>query len=134
MGLLVLDAEALAAERTIETKHLRFVWAEDTGAYRIEDKQGGVTWQSNPDLPRFGEVGLPPFGFVLEAPEFVAFHALTRSDVAYPQPVLYTVRAEDGRPLARGRKVRVFHGFGHGALRFQRQTVSTASETRIEFR
>lgn len=59
-----------------------------------------------------GKVRLPPYGFLVDSPTFVAFHALNWNGVNYSSAPLFTLRSLDNRPLARSRKVRVFHGFG----------------------
>jgi hypothetical protein len=56
-----------------------------------------------------GEVVLPTFGFLVEAPDFLVFHALSWGGRRYQKPVLFTIRVEDGR-------ARIFHGFGDAHL------------------
>ena len=64
-----------------------------------------------------GDTVLPPGGFLIEAPTFVAFHALNWNGLAYADAPLFTLRSADGQPLARSRSVRVFHGFGDPRVR-----------------
>lgn len=64
-----------------------------------------------------GKVVLPPYGFVIESPTFVAFHALSWNGVEYEEPVLFSIRSLDGKSLNESRKVRVFHGFGDQRLK-----------------
>ncbi|MBK7641672.1 MAG: hypothetical protein IPJ19_01260 [Planctomycetes bacterium] len=59
-----------------------------------------------------GEVTLPQYGFLVESPEFLAFHATRRAALEYPGGALFTLRAEQGSTLANARRIRVFHGFG----------------------
>jgi hypothetical protein len=65
---------------------------------------------------------LPPFGFVVQSPTFVAFHALDWQGVRYPRPALFAIRSLDGQPLDRSKRIRVYHAFGSPklALRTQR--------------
>jgi hypothetical protein len=65
----------------------------------------------------FGEVVLPPFGFVIESPTFVAFLARQWNGLRYESPPLFTLRSLDGQPLDRSRRIRVFHGFGDARVR-----------------
>jgi len=64
-----------------------------------------------------GRVVLPRWGFVVEAPGFVAFCAKRWDGRDYPEGALFTVRAADpGTAFAASRRVRVFHGFGDPVL------------------
>jgi hypothetical protein len=80
-----------------------------------------------------GEVVLPPFGFLIESPTFVAFHALSWGGMKYASPVLFTIRSLDGRPISESRKVRVFHGFGEQELRIRGRTYRVAKEETLVF-
>jgi len=64
-----------------------------------------------------GMISLPPDGFLVESPEFVAFHALSWNGQTYASAPLFTLRSLDGLPLARSRKVRVFHAFGESKIK-----------------
>jgi hypothetical protein len=74
-----------------------------------------------------GEITLPPYGFLVESPEFVAFHAQNWNDVSYTNAPLFTLRAKDGQPLGKSRQVRVFHAFGDPRIKLGSsvQTVTT---------
>jgi len=63
-----------------------------------------------------GEILLPPFGFVIRSPMFIAFHAASFNGLRYDDPPLFTLRSLDDRPLERSRRIRVFHGFGDARL------------------
>jgi hypothetical protein len=63
-----------------------------------------------------GETTLPQFGFLIESPGYVAFHATRRGAIDYPGGALFTLRAEGSPTLSRAAKVRVFHGFGPAAV------------------
>ncbi len=79
-----------------------------------------------------GEVVLPPFGFVVEGPTFVAFHARTWNGLTYDAPVLFTLRSLDGQPLSRSRRLRVFHAFGDARLKLGRQINRVERESVVE--
>ncbi len=74
------------------------------GLHRVESAGGGT-------------VELPRFGFLVESPRFVAFHALSWGGRRYTAPVLFTLRSLDDRPLTRSSRVRVFHGWGEPEVR-----------------
>ncbi len=75
-----------------------------------------------------GEVVLPPCGFLVESPTFVAFHASAYGGLAYEDPPLVTLRSLDGRPLAESGKVRLWHGFGDPRVRFRGKERRVARE------
>jgi hypothetical protein len=77
-----------------------------------------------------GEVLLPPYGFLVESPGFVAFHALSWNSVEYERPVLFTLRPLDGKPLHRSEKVRVYHGFGDARLNWRGRLIEVRREMR----
>jgi hypothetical protein len=60
---------------------------------------------------------LPPYGFLVEAPTFIAFHALNWNGVRYDEPPLFTLRSLDGKLLNRSQRVQVFHGFGDSRIK-----------------
>ena len=80
-----------------------------------------------------GEVTLQPFGFVIESPTFVAFHAMSWDGLKYDRPVLFTIRSLDGKPIKTSQKIRVFHGFGEAKLKLRGKTFTTAKEEILEF-
>jgi hypothetical protein len=77
-------------------------------------------WRSNSG----GEIMLPPNGFLVESPAFVAFHSLDWNGISYSAAAapLFTLRSMDGKPLENSAKVRVYHGFGDARLRFRGRT------------
>lgn len=78
-----------------------------------------------------GEVVLPQWGLLVEAPQFVAFHATRWAGRDYPEGVLFTIRAEDGKPLATARKLRLFHGFGNPELVWQGRNLRVEREATV---
>ena len=78
-----------------------------------------------------GEVLLPPDGFLVEGPAFVAFHALSWNGLRYDAPVLFTLRSLDGEPLASSGRVRVYHGFGEARVKVGRSVRTVAKEETV---
>jgi len=60
---------------------------------------------------------LPPLGFVIESPEFIAFHAKSWNGVNYNKSTLFTIRSLDKKPINKSKKIRVFHGFGDSKIK-----------------
>jgi hypothetical protein len=79
-----------------------------------------------------GEVELPPFGFVVESPTFIAFHALSWNGLHYDAPVLFTVTALDGKSFGQTERVRVFHAFGDARLKWRDSIESVEKEVMIQ--
>lgn len=66
-----------------------------------------------------GDVVLPPWGFVVEGPRFVAFHARRWNGEEYGKGALFTLQAKDNKDLKNSHRVRVFHAFGPANLRWR---------------
>jgi hypothetical protein len=66
-----------------------------------------------------GDVILPPWGFVIEGPGFVAFHARQWAGQDYGKGALFTLRAIDRENLKDTHQVRVFHAFGPATLQWK---------------
>ena len=79
-----------------------------------------------------GEVILPPYGFLIESPTFLAFHTLKWNEMEYDSPVLFTLRSLDGKPISESERVRVFHGFGDTRFAWRDGVVKVGKETTIE--
>lgn len=72
---------------------------------------------------RFGpSVALPPNGFLVESPTYVAFHARNWAGLTYKSSPLFTLQSLDGKPLAQSHRVRVFHGFGDNLVQVGKST------------
>ncbi|MBK9140067.1 MAG: hypothetical protein IPM17_15070 [Verrucomicrobia bacterium] len=117
----------LTADRAVQES----MFGEGEDAVTVTVNFGGSVHHAR--HPLGGDVALPQFGFLVAGPRFLAFHASTWDGVSYPQPVLFTLRAEDDLPLAQSRAVRVFHGFGDGELRFRGRSVATNNEVILAF-
>jgi hypothetical protein len=76
-----------------------------------------------------GDVVLPAKGFLVEAPQFVAFLAQGWNGMHYDEPVLFTLRSADGQPLSHSAKVRVFHGFGEPRLKLAAREIQVERES-----
>ena len=79
-----------------------------------------------------GTVVLPPWGFVVEAPRFIAFYTRRWAGVDYPSGALFTIASLDGRRLSSSRRVRIFHGFGKPTLRWRGTTHQVRREAILE--
>lgn len=79
-----------------------------------------------------GDVLLPPYGFIIESPTFVAFHALSWNRLTYDRPVLFTIRSIDGFSIPFSSKIRIFHGFGDPRIRLKDDTINVIKEQIIE--
>jgi hypothetical protein len=58
----------------------------------------------------------------------VAFHASSWAGRQYDAPVLFTLRSEDGKPLERSRRVRIYHGFGDSEVRLGRRPLQVLKQ------
>jgi hypothetical protein len=66
---------------------------------------------------RFGPVALlPPWGFLVRTPRFLAFYAKSWGGHPYKDGALFTVTAAGSEGLASAKTLRVFHGFGEPTL------------------
>ena len=79
-----------------------------------------------------GEVELPPFGFIIEATTFVAFHASSWNGLHYEAPVFFTLRSVNRESLDFAKQVRVFHGFGDARLKLRDSIERVDKEAVIE--
>jgi hypothetical protein len=61
---------------------------------------------------------LPPFGFIVKAPTFMAFHANSWNGVKYPKPAMFTISSLDERAINEAIQIRIFHAFGEPRVRF----------------
>ena len=114
---------------TSDRKVQRTVFGEGADRVEVVVNAGGknFTHQSRSG----GAMILPPYGFLIESPTFVAFHALSWNGLAYPSAPLFTLRSLDGQPLDRSTQIRVYHGFGDGRLKVGKVTREVAKEAMI---
>jgi len=58
-----------------------------------------------PTKSRFGRnVILPPYGFLIESPTFVAAHVREWNRSTHPEGVMFTLRSQDGKDLRRQKR------------------------------
>ena len=79
-----------------------------------------------------GETSLPQFGFLIESPGFVAFHATRRGTREYAGGALFTLRALDGGALAKARQIRVFHAFGPEGIDVEGRSFEVRREVLVD--
>ncbi len=77
---------------------------------------------------QLGDNTVPPYGFIVESPQFVAFCATRYNGVDFTSPTLFTARSLDDKPLRESGQVRIFHGFGDQRLRLFDKEFSVAKE------
>ena len=77
---------------------------------------------------RIGDDVVPANGFIVESPGYVAFCATRYEGLDYAEPVLFTVRSLDGKPIAESSQVRIYHGFGDGRIRLAGHDFQVARE------
>ena len=104
--LLMAGHQFLTPDRKVE----RSVFGEGTGAVEVVVNAGAGAYLCSSRLG--GQVELPPGGFLVESPTFVAFHASSWAGTRYESLPLFTLRSLDGQPLAQSHRVRVYHAFG----------------------
>ncbi len=62
------------------------------------------------------ELILPPYGFFVRYPFFLAFHALRVNGHSYDRPVFYVIRSLEGKMIYRAKQVNIYRGFGSPTL------------------
>ncbi len=55
---------------------------------------------------------LPPYGFLIESPTLVAFHARSYRTIQFTQPTMLVVQSADGKKLKSSRQLRMYVAFG----------------------
>ena len=79
-----------------------------------------------------GRSVLPPWGFLVEAPRFLAFHARSWNGQDYANGALFTLRPTDGKNLKDSNRIRVFHAFGPATLAWRGKTYEVPREEVIQ--
>jgi len=103
---------------------------------RKPSRKLSVVTNAGSEVFRTDDAVLPPFGFVVGSPEFVAFHALQYQGVTYEPSALFCARLVTGTALgAPGSTVRIYHGFGPDTLRLPtRAATALVGEQRVKAR
>jgi len=99
---------------TPDRKVQRAVFGEGPGAVQVLVNSGAAAYVCASSLG--GQVELPPGGFLVESPAFVAFHASSWAGTRYESSPLFTLRSLDQEPLSQSHRVRVYHAFGSNQI------------------
>jgi hypothetical protein len=75
-----------------------------------------------------GRTILPPWGFLVESPRLVAFHARSWNGQDYGNGALFTLRPTDNKDLKDSARIRVFHAFGPATLTWNGQSYEIGRE------
>ena len=75
-----------------------------------------------------GRTILPPWGFLVEAPRFLAFHARSWNGRDYGNGALFTLRPADSKDLKDSASIRAFHAFGPMTLSWHGKTYEVKRE------
>lgn len=79
-----------------------------------------------------GRTILPPWGFLVESPRFIAFHARSWNGQDYGTGALFTLRPTDGKDLKDSNSIRVFHAFGPATLSWRGKNYEVPREEVIQ--
>ena len=99
---------------TPDRKVQRTVFGDGTGAVQVIVNSGAEAYVCSSRLG--GRVELPPGGFLVESPAFVAFYASSWAGRRYESLPLFTLRSLDQQPLSQSHRVRVYHAFGSNEI------------------
>ena len=122
---LLTRLEFLTPDRTVR----RAVYGSDRNATTVVVNFGHTDAKVTSKLG--GQVSLPPWGFVIDAPRFAAFSANSWGGQKYPRGALFTLRATDNKPLAESARVRIFHAFGESTIPWRGRTHKVPREKTI---
>jgi hypothetical protein len=111
---------------TADYKVQRTIFGEGTDAVEVVVNLSTNSWPCSSQLG--GKVLLPPYGFLVESPAFVAFCALDWGGRHYDSPALFTLHSVDENAIARSRRVRIYHGFGSPELKLGGRTITAETE------
>ena len=127
----LVEHEFLSDDRKVQLTRFRTIptppFGEDVCVI-MNKGEGNYTFDSE----QGGEVVLPPYGFVVECPTFIAFHALSWNGVTYDRPVFFTLRSMDGASIPWSSKVRVFHGFGDARIKVKDEVRQVEREIELD--
>lgn len=93
------------------------VYGSGENATRVIVNFGATDARVKSSLGR--DVVLPSWGFIVEGPRFVAFHARQWGGEDYGEGALFTLQPVGNKDFKEADRVRVFHGFGPNALRWR---------------
>ena len=118
--------EYITADRSVR----RAVYGEGNQAVKVTVNFGQAPAEVASETG--GRTVLPPWGFLVESPRFVAFHARSWNSQDYGTGALFTLRATDNKDLKDSANIRVFHGFGAATLTWQGKTYEIKREEIIK--
>ena len=75
-----------------------------------------------------GRTVLPPYGFLVEGPQLIAFHAQQWNNQNYGNGALFTLRSTDAKPLTQSNTIRIFHAFGPVTITWRGKTYEIKRE------
>ena len=75
-----------------------------------------VNFGKKPWRDELAKVVLPPYGFYIRHPFFLAFCALEVDGLVYDQPAFFTVRSLEGKMYLRAEQVRIYQGMEPGRI------------------
>lgn len=81
-----------------------------------------------------GDVVLPTWGVLVEAPRFTGFYASRWGGRDYPDQALFCIHAADGQTLTKARKLRIFHGFGAPDISWRGQALNVPREAVVDLK
>ncbi|HEY5909179.1 MAG TPA: DUF5696 domain-containing protein [Verrucomicrobiae bacterium] len=115
---------------TPDRKVQRTVFGAGSRAVEVVANAGAARFTY--DSKSGGKVDLPPFGFVVDSPGFVAFYASSWNGLSYEEPSMFALRSVDQRPLSRANGVRVYHAFGPERVRLNGEVRAVRTGTVVE--
>jgi hypothetical protein len=118
--------EFLGADRAL--RRATYGDGEEATVVVVNIGQADVSYDSKAG----GHVVLPPWGFIVEGPRFLAFYARRWHGRDYPDGSLFTVRAEGPGTLEKADRVRIFHCFGDPRVDFGGSTREVRREAVVE--
>jgi hypothetical protein len=67
---------------------------------------------------------LPQYGFLIESPKLVAFHARSYRTLKFTQPTMLVVRSADGKNLKASRNIQMYSAFGDRPVKWNGTAVT----------
>ena len=112
--LPMTDHKFLTPDRQVETTTFG-------GDVRITVNYGSTDFDA-------GGTVLPQYGFLVESPRLVAFHARNYAEHRFSEPSSFVLRSLDGQPLGSSRRARVYRVFGDGHLKWNGRLLNVKTE------
>ena len=126
-------------KRTSQTLITDYIFLDDARLIRKTTFGNGISTLVNGSSDDYtyhsklwGKIVLPPYGFVVNADDFIAFHARTWLGITFNQSPFFTLESLDGQPVHKARRLKVFHGFGDVILPIWGQLFEVKREAIVE--